>query len=40
LVLKTEDLAEGFERAIGIIKRHLRTGWVDHRYAAGFAGTG
>jgi very-short-patch-repair endonuclease len=40
LVLKSEDLAEGFERALGLIKRHLRTGWVDHPYAAGFVNIG
>ncbi len=38
LVLRKEDLADGFELAINKIKRHLRTGWTDHPHASGFAG--
>lgn len=40
LVLDKDDAADGFERAIKSIKRHLRSGWTDHAYAAGFAGSG
>jgi hypothetical protein len=32
-----DDLADGFQRAIGKIKRTLRTAWLDHPHASGFA---
>jgi hypothetical protein len=37
LVFDKSDLADDFEKAIGKIKRGLRTGWIDHPYASGFA---
>jgi hypothetical protein len=38
LLFDKTDLADGFEKAIGKIKRGLRSSWVDHPYASGFAG--
>jgi hypothetical protein len=40
LVLGKDDLADGFQRAIGKIKRILRTAWIDHPQASGFADAG
>jgi hypothetical protein len=40
LILGKEDLADGFQTAIGKIKRTLRTAWLDHPHAAGFADAG
>jgi hypothetical protein len=40
LVLQKDDLADGFQRAIGQIKRILRTAWLDHPQASGFADAG
>jgi hypothetical protein len=37
LVFDKSDHADGFERAVVKIKRALRTGWIDHPQAAGFA---
>jgi hypothetical protein len=37
LVFDKTDLADDFERAVMKIKRGLRTGWLDHPQAAGFA---
>lgn len=37
LVFDKSHLADGFEQAVGIIKRGLQTGWVDHPIASGFA---
>jgi hypothetical protein len=36
LVVTKDDAAEGFEGAIKLIKRYLRTAWIDHPHAAGF----
>lgn len=38
LVFDKSDLADDFKQAIGKIKRELRTGWMDHPLASGFAG--
>lgn len=38
LVFDRNHLADGFEQAIRTVKRGLRTGWVDHPIASGFAG--
>lgn len=40
LILDKDDLADGFQTAIGKIKRTLRTAWLDHPHAAGFADAG
>lgn len=40
LVLQKDDLADGFQRATGRIKRILRTAWLDHPHASGFADAG
>lgn len=40
LIFDKDDLADGFQRAIGKIKRTLRTAWLDHPQAAGFADVG
>ncbi|MBT2594401.1 DUF559 domain-containing protein [Arthrobacter sp. ISL-72] len=40
LVVNKDDLADEFQRTIGKIKRALRTGWVDHSFASGFADAG
>lgn len=40
LRLHKDDLADGCERAIGKIKRMLRTAWLDHAQASGFADAG
>lgn len=40
LVLRKDDLADGFQLAVGRIKRILRTAWLDHPHAAGFADAG
>jgi hypothetical protein len=37
LVFGKADAADDFEPAIKAIRRHLRTAWRDHPYAAGFA---
>lgn len=37
LTLDKNDLADGFQLATGKIKRALRTAWLDHPQAAGFA---
>jgi hypothetical protein len=37
-VLNKDDAADNFEQATRSIKRHLRTAWTDHPYAAGFIG--
>ncbi|MBT2522991.1 DUF559 domain-containing protein [Arthrobacter sp. ISL-28] len=37
LTLDKNDLADGFQQAVGRIKRALRTAWLDHPQAAGFA---
>ncbi|MBT2532053.1 DUF559 domain-containing protein [Arthrobacter sp. ISL-48] len=37
LVFDKSDLADDFEQALGRIKRGLRTGWIDHPLASGFA---
>lgn len=39
LVVTKDDAADGFQRATGAIKRHLRSAWLDHAHAAGFVGT-
>ena len=39
LVFTKDDAADGFHRAVTAIKHHLRTAWVDHPHAAGFAGS-
>jgi hypothetical protein len=38
LVFGKSDLADDFQQAIATIKRALRSSWVDHPQAAGFAG--
>jgi hypothetical protein len=38
LVFDRTDLADDFEQAVGRIRRELRTGWMDHPLASGFAG--
>lgn len=40
LVFTKDDAADGYQRAVTAIKRHLRTAWMDHPYSAGFAGGG
>jgi hypothetical protein len=40
LIANRDDLADGFQRTVGKIKRGLRTGWVDHPLASGFADAG
>jgi hypothetical protein len=40
LIVKKDDLADGFGRAVVKIKRMLRTAWTDHPAAAGFADAG
>lgn len=40
LILHKEHLADGFQGAIGQIKRILRTAWKDHPHASGFADAG
>lgn len=40
LVFDKADAADGFERAMSLVKRHLRTSRLDHPYAAGFASYG
>jgi hypothetical protein len=40
LTLRKDDLADGFQRATGKIKRTLRTAWLDHPCASGFADAG
>lgn len=40
LIATKEDLADGFQRTLGMIKRALRTGWMDHPLASGFADAG
>jgi hypothetical protein len=40
LVLQKDDLADGFQRATGRIKGILRTAWLDHPHASGFADAG
>jgi hypothetical protein len=40
LVFDKDDLADDFQRAIGTIKRALRSAWLDHPQAAGFASGG
>lgn len=37
LVFDKEDLADGFERAVRVIKRELRSAWVDPAVASGFS---
>jgi hypothetical protein len=37
LTFDKDDLADGFRSAVGRIKRALRTAWLDHPQAAGFA---
>ena len=37
LVFDKGDLADDFQRAVTTIKRRLRSGWLDHPQAAGFA---
>jgi hypothetical protein len=37
LVFDKSDLADDFEKAIGKIKHGLRSGWIDHPLASGFA---
>jgi hypothetical protein len=38
--VKKDDLADGFGQAVGKIKRMLRTAWLDHPAASGFADAG
>jgi hypothetical protein len=40
LIVNKDDLADGFQRTIGTIKRGLRTAWMDYSLAAGFADAG
>ena len=40
LIFDKDDHADGFQRAIGKIKRALRTAWLDHPQASGFADAG
>ena len=40
LIFDKGDHADGFQRAIGKIKRTLRTAWLDHPQASGFADAG
>lgn len=40
LIVDKDDLADGFQRTIGRIKRAMRTGWVDYPLASGFADGG
>ncbi len=40
LIFDKDDLADGFQRAVGKIKRMLRTAWLDHPQASGFADAG
>ncbi|MDR6505386.1 DUF559 domain-containing protein [Arthrobacter oryzae] len=40
LIFNKDDHADGFQRAIGKIKRTLRTAWLDHPHVAGFADAG
>ena len=40
LIVKKDDLADGFGQAVGKIKRMLRTAWLDHPVASGFADAG
>lgn len=40
LIFDKDDLADGFQSAIGKIKRTLRTAWLDHPHASGFADAG
>lgn len=37
LIFDKNDLADGFQQAVVKIKRMLRTGWLDHPVASGFA---
>jgi len=40
LIFDKDDFADGFQSAIGKIKRTLRTAWLDHPHASGFADAG
>lgn len=40
LIFDKDDHADGFQRAVGKIKRALRTAWLDHPHASGFADAG
>jgi hypothetical protein len=40
LILAKNDLADGFQQAVVKIKRMLRTAWLDHPAASGFADAG
>ncbi|MEK0157295.1 endonuclease domain-containing protein [Arthrobacter oryzae] len=40
LIFDKDDLADDFQSAIGKIKRTLRTAWLDHSHASGFADAG
>lgn len=40
LIAKKDDLADGFQRTIGTIKRVLRTAWMDYPLTSGFADAG
>jgi len=40
LVFTRDDAADGFQRATTLIRRHLRSAWMDHPFSAGFAGNG
>jgi Protein of unknown function (DUF559) len=40
LIANKDDLADGFQRTLGTIKRALRTAWMDHPLASGFADAG
>jgi len=40
LMFDKDDHADGFQRAIGKIKQTLRTAWLDHPHASGFADAG
>jgi hypothetical protein len=40
LIATKDDLADGFQRTIGRIKRAMRTCWVDHPLASGFVDAG
>ncbi len=40
LIVRKDDLADGFQRTTGKIKRAMRTAWLDHPCASGFADAG